>query len=156
MESSGDTIFLNALYSEVYMGKNVIAVTINSDASLKWYALRIKSRHEKRAERMSAQSMETFLPLYRSRTTWKNGVHAEIDKPLFPCYLFAKVSAYDRLRLLQLPGVLGFAASSSRPTVIADEDISVLRTVTDSMKAGVHPYLNTGDVVRIVAGPLAG
>jgi transcription antitermination factor NusG len=127
------------------------------DARLNWYALHIRSRHEKRvAERIAAQSFEIFLPLHRSRRTWKNGVHAEVDHPLFPCYLFARASIYDRVRLLQLPGVLGFAASSARPTIIADEDIAVLRTATDDLKAEPHPYLRSGDVVRIVAGPLVG
>jgi transcription antitermination factor NusG len=129
----------------------------SSNMSLNWYALHIRSRHEKKvAERLVSQSTETFLPLHRSRNTWKNGVHAEVDLPLFPCYLFARASLSDRVRLLQLPGVLGFAASSARPTVIPDEDISVLRTATESLKAEPHPYLNNGDAVRIVAGPLAG
>jgi transcription antitermination factor NusG len=129
----------------------------NLDAPLNWYALHIRSRHEKRvAERLVSQSLETFLPLHRSRHRWKNGVHVDVDLPLFPCYLFARVSTYDRVRLLQHPGVLGFAASSTRPTVIPDEEISILRAATESLKAEPHPYLNNGDSVRIVAGPLAG
>jgi len=127
------------------------------DTSLNWYALHIRSRHEKRvAERLGSQSLETFLPLHRSRHTWKNGIHVDVDLPLFPCYLFARATTYDRLRLLQHPGVLGFAASSARPTIISDEEISILRTATESLKAEPHPYLNNGDPVRIVAGPLAG
>jgi transcription antitermination factor NusG len=81
-------------------------------------------------------------------------VHVDVDL-LFPCYLFAR-ACYDRIRLLQHPGVLGFAASSAKPTVIPDEEISVLRTATESLKAEPHPYLNNGDAVRIVSGPLAG
>ena len=127
------------------------------DACLSWYALHIRSRHEKRvAERLVSQSLETFLPLHRSRHTWKNGVHADVDLPLFPCYLFARASIHDRILLLQQPGVLGFAGSSAKPTVIPDQEISVLRTATESLKAEPHPYLNNGDPVRIVAGPLAG
>jgi transcription antitermination factor NusG len=127
------------------------------DTSLNWYALHIRSRHEKRvAEHLISQSMETFLPLHRSRNTWKNGVHANVDLPLFPCYLFARASLYDRIRLLQHPGVLGFAASSVKPTVIPDEEISILRMATKNLKAEPHPYLNSGDLVRIVAGPLVG
>ncbi len=60
------------------------------------------------------------------------------------------------IRLLQQPGVLGFAASSAKPTAISDEEISVLRTATESLKAEPHPYLSNGDSVRIVAGPLVG
>lgn len=129
----------------------------SQEVPMNWYALHIRSRHEKRiAERLRSQSMETFLPVHRCRHTWRNGVHAEVDFPLFPCYLFARASIYDRISLLQMPGVLGFAASSTRPTVIPDEEIAVLRTVTDTFKAEPHPYLNNGDSVRIIAGPLAG
>jgi transcription antitermination factor NusG len=124
---------------------------------LNWYALHTRSRHEKRvAERLSSQELETFLPVHRSRRTWKNGVHAMVDTPLFPCYLFARATIYERFSLLQHPGVLGFASSTSRPTVIPDEEISVLRAATESLRAEPHPYLNSGDAVRIVAGPLAG
>jgi transcription antitermination factor NusG len=131
--------------------------TVCSTEPLSWYALHIRSRHEKRvAERLISQSLETFLPLHRSRHTWKNGVHVDVDLPLFPCYLFARASIYDRLRLLQHPSVLGFAASSARPTVISDQEIALLRAATESLKAEPHPYLNNGDAVRIVAGPLAG
>ena len=129
----------------------------NSSASLNWYALHVRSRHEKQvAERITSQSMEAFLPLHRCRHTWKNGVHAEVDLPFFPCYLFARASIYDRSRLLQLPGVLGMAISTAQPTVIADEEISTLRTATEMLKSEPHPYLNSGDFVRIVAGPLTG
>jgi transcription antitermination factor NusG len=130
---------------------------VRSEAPLNWYALHTRSRHEKRiAERLSSQELETFLPVHRSRHTWKNGVHAMVDTPLFPCYLFARTSVYERIRLLQHPGVLGFAASSSKPTVIPDQEISLLRVATESLRAEPHPYLSSGDAVRIVAGPLAG
>jgi transcription antitermination factor NusG len=130
---------------------------VGSELTLNWYALHTRSRHEKRvAERIVAQSLEVLLPLHRCRNTWKNGVQTEVDLPLFPCYLFARASIYDRIRLLQLPGVLGFAACSSRPTIIPDIDISALRKATEGLRAEPHPYLSSGDAVRIVAGPLAG
>ncbi len=36
------------------------------------------------------------------------------------------------------------------------EEIALLRTATAKFTAEPHPYLNCGDRVRIVAGPLAG
>ena len=122
-----------------------------------WYAVHTRSRHEKTiAARLESQATETFLPLHRSRHTWKNGVHAEIDSPLFPCYLFVRIGADERLRLLQTPGVLGLAASSARPTAIPNEEIALLRVATAKLAAESHPYLSCGDRVRIVAGPLSG
>lgn len=129
----------------------------NTLSPLNWYALHTRSRHEKTVvARLDSQATETFLPLHRSRHTWKNGIHTDVDLPLFPCYLFARINLHDRLRLLQTPGVLGFAPTSSRPTAIPDQEIEILRTATESLKAEPHPYLNRGDWVRIMVGPLAG
>jgi transcription antitermination factor NusG len=58
--------------------------------------------------------------------------------------------------VLQTPGVLGFAATSARPTAIPNDDIARLRVATSALAAEPHPYLSCGDRVRIVAGPLAG
>ncbi len=142
--------------------KDSMTIEINysgswSGASLNWYALHIRSRHEKRvSERLASQSMETFLPLHRSRNTWKNGVHADVDLPLFPCYLFARASTQDRFRLLAGSCVLGSPPSSAKPTIIPDEEICHPSDATDSLKVEPHPYLNNGDTVRIIAGPLSG
>lgn len=138
------------------MEEMTVTVT-NPEPLLQWYALHTRSRHEKTiAARLDSQATETFLPLHRSRHTWKNGVHADVDLPLFPCYLFARLGIHDRLRLLQTPGVLGFAATSARPTAIANEEIALMRTATAKLTAEPHPYLSCGDRVRIVAGALAG
>jgi transcription termination/antitermination protein NusG len=132
--------------------------TSDPDSQTKqWYALQTRSRHEKQvAQRIAAQSLESFLPLHRSRNIWKNGVHANIDVPLFPCYLFAKAGIYDRIRLLRLPGVLGIAASSIHPIAIPEAEMKMLRTITENLAPDPHPYLAIGDWVRIVAGPLMG
>ena len=127
------------------------------EPALHWYAVHTRSRHEKAiVARLDSQATETFLPLHRSRHTWKNGVHADVDLPLFPCYLFARIDVTDRLRLLRTPGVLGFAATSAQPTVIPNDEIVLLRAATAKLSAEPHPYLSCGDRVRIVAGPFSG
>ena len=129
----------------------------NPTQSLHWYAVHTRSRHEKAiAARLDSQATEVFLPLHRTRHTWKNGVHADVDLPLFPCYIFARIGTHDRLRLLQTPGVIGLAATSARPTTISNEDIALMRTATAKLEAEPHPYLSCGDRVRIASGPLAG
>src|SRR5215469_12460521 len=86
----------------------------SSSENKQWYALQTRSRHEKQvAQRIAAQSVEYFLPVHCSRHLWRNGVHANVEMPLFPGYLFAKAGGYDRVRLLRIPGVLGLAASSA-------------------------------------------
>jgi transcription antitermination factor NusG len=83
-------------------------------------------------------------------------VVADLELPLFPCYLFARVPQHEKIRLLQLPGVIGFAVTSHHPTALPQADIDALRTLTDLCRAEPHPFLKTGARVQIVAGPLAG
>ena len=122
-----------------------------------WYAIQTRPRHEKRvAEELRLRAVEEFLPLYSCRHRWKNGVVAQLDLPLFPCYLFAKVPPRQKIRLLQLPSVIGLAVTSAHPTALAQEDIDALRLLTDTRSVRPHPFLDAGDPVRIIAGPLAG
>jgi transcription antitermination factor NusG len=122
-----------------------------------WYAVQTRPHHEKRVEeRLRMTLLQTFLPVHRCSHLWKNGVRAVLEMPLFPCYLFARVSVYDRVKLLRTPGVLGLASSSAHPSKISAEDIEALRAAVENLRAVPHPYLNAGDQVRIVSGPLAG
>ena len=122
-----------------------------------WYAIQTRSRHEKRvAEQLRARSIESFLPIHRCRRKWRNGVLADLELPLFPGYLFARPAIGERAILLQLPGIVGFAASTAHPTPVPDDDIDALRKMAENLGAEPHPFLNVGDRVRIVAGPLAG
>jgi len=122
-----------------------------------WYAVQTRPRHEKRvAEELRVRTIEEFLPLHKTRNRWKNGVLADVEIPLFPCYLFVRVPLCQKVRLLQLPGVIGFAVNSTHPTALAREDIEALRTLSVICRAEPHPFLKAGDQVRIIAGPLAG
>src|SRR6516164_4024338 len=122
-----------------------------------WYAIQTRSRHEKKvAEQLRARSIESFLPIHRCRRKWRNGVLADLELPLFPGYLFARPAMGERTLLLQLPGIVGFAVSTAHPMPVPDDDIDALRKITESLGVEPHPFLNVGDRVRIVAGPLAG
>jgi transcription antitermination factor NusG len=122
-----------------------------------WYAVQTRPHHEKRVEeRLQLTSLQTFLPVHRCHRLWKNGVRAVLEMPLFPCYLFARASVYDRVKVLRTPGVLGLASSSAHPSKISPEDIEALRAAVEHLRAIPYPYLNAGDQVRIVSGPLAG
>ena len=117
-----------------------------------WYALHTRARHEKAIKaRLEEQSTEVYLPLHRRRKKWRNGVHAEVDFPLLPCYLFARVEAEARAGLLATRGVLGFAAAET----VTEEEIGRLRAAAQ-LKAVPHAQPDGGERVRIVAGPLAG
>jgi len=122
-----------------------------------WYALYTYPRHEKRiAELIETRCFCCFLPLYRSVRRWKDR-RKEIDQVLFPGYVFVQMALEDKLKVLQLPGVVRLVASKGRPVPLSANEIETLRDrLSRSSKLEPHPYLRTGRRVRVRRGPLEG
>jgi transcription antitermination factor NusG len=122
-----------------------------------WYALYTYPRHEKRiAEQIKRHRFCCFLPLYRSMRRWKDR-SKEIDQVLFPGYVFVQMALEDKLKVLQLPGVVRLVTCKGRPVPMSADEIEILRDrLARSRKLEPHPYLRTGRRVRVRSGPLAG
>jgi transcription antitermination factor NusG len=122
-----------------------------------WYAICSTPRHEKRIhEHLSFRNIECFLPLYRSVHRWKNGCKHLIELPLFPGYLFVKIGLRQKVRVLEIPGVLSFVGTRLEPAPLSDFEIETLRSGLHLKKFAPYSDLVAGEKVRIKAGPLAG
>jgi transcription termination/antitermination protein NusG len=124
----------------------------------RWFALYTKCRHEKRtAEHLVQRDISHFLPLYRAERCWKSCSHVELELPLFPGYLFVNVSSDERIRALQVPGVVTMVAGlDGKPATISDQEIASLQTGIRERRAEPHPCVAAGQRVRICSGALAG
>lgn len=122
-----------------------------------WYAVYTCANHEKRvAEQFVPRSLEHFLPQYESVRRWKDR-KVRLQLPLFPGYLFVHIAAQDRLRVLQVPGVVRLVGFNGIPTPMPQEDIQNIReSLGQGWRAEPHPYLQLGRRTRVVRGPLAG
>ncbi len=122
-----------------------------------WYAVYTRSRHEKTvAEQLVHKSVDHFLPLYETIRKWKNG-NFKVRLPLFPGYLFVHIPLRERLRVLQVPGVVQLVGSSGVPLALPQAEIETIRdALTKGLQAHPHPYLKVGSRVRIISGPLEG
>ena len=71
----------------------------------RWYAVRTRSRHEKRvhAQLAARPGIDVFLPLRERRSRWTDRVK-RVQEPLFPGYCFARFCRPDRLRVLKAAG----------------------------------------------------
>jgi transcription antitermination factor NusG len=126
--------------------------------TLKWYALRTRSRAEKVVrEQVMQRGVESFLPLSMRVSQWKDR-RKRIEWPLFPGYCFARLSHDQRLLVLQTPGVIEIIGSAlGRPEPIPDTQIAALQRVTSSHYLyEAHPLLEEGMVVEVIRGPLIG
>jgi transcription termination/antitermination protein NusG len=122
----------------------------------RWYAVYTNPRHEKRVEQQGCQrGFECFLPVYKSVRRWKDR-RKELELPLFPGYVFVHLALKDRLRILQLPGVIEFVSCGARPAALPESEIEALRNGLHYACAHPYSYLRLGRRVRVHSGPVAG
>jgi transcription antitermination factor NusG len=125
--------------------------------AIKWYAVFTLSNHEKRVlARCTELPLECLLPLYKVRRKWKNGCTVSLELPLFPNYFFVRIAPRDRVRVLELPGVVSIVSSGRELLPIPDDYITSLRDALLVHKIEPHPNVEAGERVRIKTGPLAG
>jgi transcription antitermination factor NusG len=123
----------------------------------RWYAANTRSRHEKSvAEQLGRKNVEFFLPLYQSERRWSDR-KMRIDLPVFPGYIFVQIPLRERLRVLEVPGVVKFVSFGADPVPMDATEIEILRQgLTSKLKAEPHPYLKIGQRVLVKHGPMAG
>jgi transcription antitermination factor NusG len=129
----------------------------NPSPVARWYAAYTAPCREKRVlEQLAVRGIESFLPLYRSLRKWKNGCRVELERPLFPGYVFVRMAAAERVRVLEVASVISIVSRGRVPEPLQDEDIAVLRAALRLRQVEPHPYLAVGEQVFICGGPFAG
>lgn len=115
-------------------------------------------RHEKSlARHLLVRGIEHFLPLYCVRRKWNDGSRVILELPLFPGYIFVRLSRHSRVRVLESPGALYFVAGiDAEPARIVDSDIDKLRHGLLREHTQPHPLLTVGQRVRVTRGALTG
>ena len=123
----------------------------------RWYALYVRSRHEKVAERLlRGKGYAAFSPVYRTRRRRADRTK-ELDVPLFPGYVFCQFDPNCRLPILTTPGVVMVVSAGNSPQPVEDAEIaSIQRIVTSGCPVQPWPFLRDGQKVRIQAGALCG
>ncbi len=138
--------------------ETVAEVAQDAALELRWYAVRTRSRHEKRVLTQLADrpGIDVYLPLRERRSRWKDRVK-EIQEPLFPGYCFVRFRRPDRLRVLQAVGVVGLVGRGGEPEPIPDSEIEAIRTLIGSrLVYEPFPFLAEGTMVEVIRGPLMG
>ena len=125
--------------------------------SLHWYALRTRSRHEKRVrEQLEARGIEPFLPLVERWRQWKDR-RKRVAFPLFPGYCFARFPLSQRVVVLATHGVVQILGNQDGALPVPDTEIEAVRRLVEStLPYDPHPYLTEGMQVEVIRGPLAG
>lgn len=124
-----------------------------------WFAIETWPRYERKiATQLATKAVEVFLPLQRQLHQWSDR-RRTIDVPLFPNYVFVRISddMESRLPVLRTDGVRKFVGTGYSGTPIRDAEIESIRgLLREGAPLHAHPYLYVGQRVRIRGGSLDG
>lgn len=131
--------------------------TTAHDTTSQWYTAQTRSRHEKRvAEQLTCRGVTSYVPLYEKTSRWKDR-RIRLHLPLFAGYVFVRFAWRDRLRALEIPGIVRLVSFGGNPVAVPDQEIESIRLSLES-GSNVKPnrFLTAGQRVRIRSGPLEG
>jgi transcription antitermination factor NusG len=137
--------------------KNRLDMPLLQESSGMWFAAYTSSRHEKRvASQLIERHVESFCPLYATRHRWKNRCESDLRLPLFPNYVFVHIEPQERVRVLEVPGVLSLVSFGRNLAALPTREIEALRSSMGLRTIEPHPYLVIGERVRITTGAMTG
>ena len=126
------------------------------DLSKKWYAVYTRSKWEKKvSELLSRKGIENYCPLNRVMRQWSDRKKV-VYEPLFTSYVFVRTTEKEHLVLKETPGIINLVYWLSKPAVIRDIEIDMIRRFLNE-HTNVHLEMTpvkVNDIVRVINGPL--
>jgi transcription antitermination factor NusG len=123
-----------------------------------WYAIRVKANCERTATvLLTAKGFQYSLPLFcKQRKRWSDR-YKTVEMPLFPGYIFCRFDLSQRAMVLATRGVLHVVSCGGVPVPVDPIEIVAVQAIAESgFPAEPWPYLEAGQRVEMVDGPLAG
>ena len=125
----------------------------------RWYAIHTRSRFEQKVyDGINGKSIDAFLPRIQVMSRRKDR-RKKILIPLIPGYVFVNTALdpEEYLQILKTVGVVRLIGFKGQPVPVKDDEITALM-ILDGTDRTVHnrDYMNSGDMVMIMEGPLKG
>lgn len=124
----------------------------------RWFAVYTRYKREKMVFKdLERKGIETYLPIQKLYKIYASKKKL-VEKPLFSCYLFVKITK-EQYRIVQdAEGVVDFVSFSKNLISIPENEIEIVkRIVGESLEIALedHSYFE-GDLVEVVSGTLSG
>jgi transcriptional antiterminator RfaH len=118
----------------------------------RWYALLTKPRREYRVgDALEAQGLDVYVPSIEYHGKRGN----LLDKPFFPCYIFAKFD-WETLGWSSVqwtPGLSRVVTFDGKPAWLAEKRVKYLRSKLEGIDGDEFLKMKAGDKVRVKEGP---
>ncbi len=97
-----------------------------------WYAVYIRPQKEKKViSLLSKKGIENFCP-FIVINGGRSGVKKPVEQPLFTSVVFVHIRETDIKSLISFPWVVTVAYWKTRPAVISDSEIEIVKKVTET------------------------
>lgn len=124
----------------------------------RWFAIFTVHQHEQKVvEQLRYREIESFVPTYEEKRIWKDRQKKTLRLPLFPTYIFARLSRRDNARVYESASVRRIVGNSNGPVALSEKEVEFL--LSDRIRSQIRPFkgLLIGKKVRIRSGhPMAG
>jgi transcription antitermination factor NusG len=122
-----------------------------------WFAAYTYPRHEKAvADVLARKSVEIFLPTVHKISQWKDRRVSQ-ELPLFPSYVFARICAGEKAKVLSMPSVIRILSLRGVPIPVSDDEIDAVRLcIQHGAKLEKYGFLTVGDRVQVKRGVFEG
>jgi len=119
-----------------------------------WLVIYTKPQQEKKVVLgLMKIGIESYCPIVSETRQWSDR-KKKIEVPLIKSYVFVKISAKDRNRVFEIPGVMRFLFWLGKPAEVKDSEIESLRTyITGSYQSVKVEDLRLGNTHTINYGP---
>ncbi len=129
-----------------------------SEISKSWYAIYVRSRHEKCVyDELQQKNIETSLPLMTVTRQWSDR-KKKVEVPLFRGYVFVKIALKgEKIFVLTTTGVVKFITFCNKTVSIPEEQMFWLQQMIDSeLLLTQENDFPVGIEVDVMFGPLKG
>ncbi len=148
----------NAAAVQTEAGDVLSAASALTPNNAYWYAVWTRSHFEQLvADQLVWKGFRVFLP---KMNVWssRGGIRRLIEVPMFAGYLFVNetIDKYKYIEVHKARGVVGILGERwDRLSPIADQEIVALQQAVNArLPFTPHPFLEKGQRVRIISGPL--
>ena len=109
-----------------------------------WRMVRVRSNCEKKvADHLTARSVETYVPLVVDTRQWTDR-RVKANRPLFPGYVFVRITSCQRVWVLSTPGIVRNGLGETIP----EQDLERIRTALQE-GYGLAPFPGKAEGISV-------
>lgn len=124
--------------------------------SSKWHVIYTMPKAEKSIDlELRRKDIETFLPLKSVVRQWSDRKKV-LSVPLFPNYLFIKITRSEYHTVLRCKGVVKYISIDDDPVCVSEQEVSLIKQMASLNPEFSEKKMNTGDPVIVTTGGLKG